>query len=109
MATITVSGGLASEYDDQILWIEEPEEGAKAAQIVDETEYTPCTISKIIDREDFDSEEAYSEACDELNDESTALCTGEFISAEGVFYVELEEAGETEYADSIEFDDVDFC
>ena len=48
MSVKNVSGGYASEYDDQILWIESPEVGADAAQIIDENEYTPCKVTKII-------------------------------------------------------------
>ena len=86
MSTKNVIGGIASEYDDQILWIERPEVGAAAAQIVDEREYTPCEITKIVSRDDYDSEEAYSAASDELLNESTAACTGEFITMDGVFF-----------------------
>ena len=32
MSTKVISGGIASEYDDQILWIENTEVGANAAQ-----------------------------------------------------------------------------
>lgn len=109
MAAKTISGGLASEYDDQILWIASPEEGADAAQIVDESEYTPCKITKIIDRNDFESEEDYADACDELVEESTATCTGEFVTFDGVYYVELDATGDPESVDGVEFDDVDFC
>ena len=109
VSTKTVIGGIASEYDDQILWIEKPEVGAAAAQIVDEREYTPCKITKIISESDFDSEEEYAEASDELLDESDALCTGEFITMDGAFFVEMDAAGETEEYESVEFDDVDFC
>jgi hypothetical protein len=109
MGTKTVIGGIASEYDDQILWIERAEVGADAAQIVDESEYTPCKVTKIISRNDYDSEEEYSEASDALLDESTAACTGEFVTMDDVFYVELDAAGDTEVFESIEFDGVDFC
>ena len=98
-----------AEYDDQILWIEKPEVGAAAAQIVDEREYTPCKITKIVSESDFDSEEEYAEASDALLDESDALCTGEFITMDGAFFVEMDAAGETEEYESVEFDDVDFC
>lgn len=109
MGTKTVVGGIASEYDDQILWIERPEVGAAAAQIVDEREYTPCKITKIISRDDYDSEEAYAEASDALLDESTAMATGEFMTMDGVFYVEIDATGDTEEYESVDFDSVDFC
>ena len=109
MSTKTVVGGMASEYDDQILWIEKPEVGAAAAQIVDEREYTPCKITKIVSESDFDSQEEYAEASDALLDESDALCTGEFITMDGAFFVEMDAAGETEDYESVDFDDVDFC
>ena len=67
MGTKTVIGGIASEYDDQILWIERAEVGADAAQIVDESEYTPCKVTKIISRNDYDSEEEYSDWISELS------------------------------------------
>lgn len=35
MSEKIIVAGIASEYDDQILWIERPEVGATAAQIVD--------------------------------------------------------------------------
>ena len=85
MSTKTITGGFASEYDDQILWIERPEVGADAAQIVDECEYTPGKITKIVSRDDYGSEEEYGDASDELLNESTALCSGEFITMDGVF------------------------
>ncbi|MCR5250576.1 MAG: hypothetical protein K6E50_08225 [Lachnospiraceae bacterium] len=109
MGTKTVVGGIASEYDDQILWIERPEVGAEAAQIMDEREYTPCKITKIISRDDYDSEEAYAEASDALLDESTAMATGEFMTMDGVFYVEIDATGDTEEYESVDFDSVDFC
>ena len=109
VSTKTVIGGMASEYDDQILWIEKPEVGAAAAQIVDEREYTPCKITKIISESDFDSEEEYAEASDALLDESDALCTGEFITMDGAFFVEMDAVGDTEEYESVDFDDVDFC
>ncbi len=109
MSTKNVIGGIASEYDDQILWIERPEVGAAAAQIVDEREYTPCEITKIVSRDDYDSEEAYSAASDELLNESTATCTGEFITMDGVFFVEIDAIGDTEEYETVEFDGVDFC
>ena len=55
------------------------------------------------------SEEEYAEASDALLDESDALCTGEFITMDGAFFVEMDAAGETEEYESVEFDDVDFC
>ena len=109
MSTKTVIGGIASEYDDQILWIERPEVGAAAAQIIDESEYTPCKVTKIVFRSDYDSEEEYSEASDALMSESTAACTGEFVTMDEVFYAELDADGESEEYESIEFDGVDFC
>ena len=109
MSTKTISGGIASEYDDQIIWIERPEVGANAAQIVDETEYTPCRITKIVSRDDYDSEEEYGEASDALLDESTATCTGEFITMDGVFFVEIDATGDTEEYEAFDFDDVEVC
>ena len=109
MSTKTVVGGMASEYDDQIIWIERAEVGAAAAQIMDEREYTPCRITKIVSRDDYDSEEEYGEASDALLNESTATCTGEFITMDGVFFVEIDSTGDTEEYESIDFDDVDFC
>ena len=109
MATKTVTGGYASDYGDQILWIERAEEGADAALIVDESEFTPCKITKVIDHNDYGSEEDYSDACDELMDESTAAATGEFVTADGIFYVELDATADTESFDAVDFDDVDFC
>ena len=72
MGNKTVKAGIASEYDDQILWIENPEVGANVANIVGDSEYTPCVISKIIARSDYDSEDDYSTACDEIMGESEA-------------------------------------
>ena len=109
MSAKTVIGGIASEYDDQILWIERAEIGAEAAMIVDEREYTPCKITKIVCRDDFDSEEEYADASDALMEESEAACTGEFMTMDGVFYVELDSTGDTEEYDSVDFEDVDFC
>lgn len=109
MSVKKVSGGFASEYDDQILWIESPEVGADAAQIIDESEYTPCKVTKIIFENDYESPEEYSEASDELLNESTATCTGEFVTVDGVFFVELDAADDTEVYESVDFDDVDFC
>ena len=109
MGNKTVTGGIASEYDDQILWIENPEVGASAAKIVDDSEYTPCVVSKIIARSDYDSEDDYSAACDEIIGESEAECTGEFVTIEEIYYVELENAGDTESFDVIDYEDVEFC
>ena len=56
MSNKIISGGIASEYDDQIIWIDRPEVGADAAQIIDETEYTPkrytmlCSMRKVMRR-----------------------------------------------------------
>ena len=105
----TITGGIASEYDDQILWIEKPEIGADAAQIVDDSEFTPCTVTNIIIRSDYADDEEYNAACDALINESTALCTGEFVTFEEIYFVEIDNNGETEVFDSIEYDDVDFC
>ena len=105
----TICGGFASEYDDQILWIEKPEVGAEAAMIVDESEYTPCVITKIISRSDYSDEEDYSAACDEIIDDSSAACTGEFITIEEIYYVELDSTGDAEAFESIDYDDVTFC
>ena len=104
-----VRGGIASEYDDQIIWIEKTEEGAAAAQIVDESSYTPCTITKIIARSDYSDDDEYNDACDEILNDSTATCTGEIVTFEDVFYVEIDAAGDTEEYDQIDFVDVDFC
>ena len=109
MSTKTISGGIASEYDDQIIWIEKPEVGAAAAQIVDEREFTPCEIIKIVSREDYDSEEEYGAASDELINDSTATCTGEFVTMDGIFYVEIDAVGDTEEYEAVDFDGVDFC
>lgn len=109
MGMKTVEGGIASEYDDQILWIERPEVGANAAQIINESEYTPCTITNIVIRSDYPGEEEYGEACDKMLDESTATCTGEFVTFDDVYYVELDASGDTEEYDGMVFEDVDFC
>lgn len=50
-----------------------------------------------------------SEASDELLNESTATCTGEFVTVDGVFFVELDSTDDTEVYESIDFDDVEFC
>lgn len=109
MNTKEIVGGIASEYDDWILWIEKAEVGANAAQIVDEREYVPCTVTKIIALSDYADEDEYSEACDELIGDSTATCTGEIITFDDTFYVEIDACGDTEEYDSIDFNDVDFC
>ena len=109
MSIKTITGGFASEYDDQILWIERPEVGADAAQIVDECEYTPGKITKIVSRDDYGSEEEYGDASDELLNESTALCSGEFITMDGVFFVEIDSVGDSQEYESIDYDDVEFC
>ena len=109
MSTKVISGGIASEYDDQILWIENTEVGANAAQIVDEKEYTPCTVTKIIARSKFGDEDEYSEACDEIINDSTATCTGEIVTFDDVYYVEIDATGDAEEYDSIDYDDVEFC
>ena len=109
MENKTIVGGIASEYDDQILWIEKPEVGADAAQIVDETQFTPCTVTNIVIRSNYDDDEEYNEACDTLLNESSALCTGEFVTFDDVYFVELDNTGDTEEYDSIEYDDVDIC
>ena len=57
MNTKEIIGGIASEYDDWILWIEKAEVGANAAQIVDEREYVPCTVTKIIALSDYADED----------------------------------------------------
>lgn len=109
MSTKIITGGIASEYDDQIIWIENLEVGADAAQIVDEREYTPCKITKIVSRDDYASEEEYSSASDELINDSIATSTGEFVTMDGVFYVEIDSVGDTEEYEVVEFDGVDFC
>ncbi|MCR5803263.1 MAG: hypothetical protein K6G47_03285 [Clostridia bacterium] len=109
MSTKKIEGGIASEYDDQILWISKAEAGADAAQIIDETSYTPCTVTKIISRSDFADEDDYSAACDEIMNDSTATCTGEFVTFDDVYYVEIDSTGEAEEYDSIDFEDVEFC
>ena len=110
MSTKTISGGIASDYGDQILWIEDTEVDAKAAVIRDDSEFVPCVITKIISRDQFDSEEAYSNACDEIMEESSAVATGEFFTDNGIFYVEIDATGDEEDYDSVEYDDdVYFC
>ena len=109
MSTKKIEGGIASEYDDQILWISKPEEGAEAAQIIDETSYTPCTVTRIISRSDFADEDEYSTACDEITDDSTATATGEFVTFDDIYYVEIDSTGDAEEYDSIDFEDVEFC
>lgn len=108
MSNKIISGGIASEYDDQIIWIDRPEVGADAAQIIDETEYTPCKVTKVIVRSECADEDEYSDLCDEAIGEG-ATCTGEFMTIEEVYYVVLDAEGDAETFDSIDFDDVDFC
>ena len=109
MSSKTISGGYASEYDNQLLWVEKAEIGAEAAMIMDDSEYTPCVITKLIFRSDYVSEEDYNEACDEIAENSTAACTGEFITIEEIYYVELDSTGDVEVYESIDYDDVTFC
>ena len=104
-----INGGIASEYDDQIIWIAKPEEGADAAQIIDESSYTPCKITKIIAHSEFADENEYYDACDEIMNGSTAVATGEIITVDDTYYVEIDATGDTAEYDEIIFDDVTFC
>lgn len=105
----TINGGIASEYDDQTIWIAKPEVGAEAARIVDDSEYTPCKVTDIIFRSDYSDEEEYSAACDALMSENSALCTGEFVTFDDIYYVAIDGVGEYEVFSSIDYDDVEFC
>jgi len=109
MAGKVISGGYASDYDDFILWVEEPEVGADAAHIVDESEYTPCKVTKVIRRSDYGDEDEYSAASDEIIDQSSATCTGELVTDDDIYYVEIDASGDAEEYDSIDYDDVYFC
>lgn len=104
-----VKGGIAADYGDMILWIENPELGANAAKIEDESEYTPCKITKIIARSEFADDDEYSAACDDICNESVATCTGEVFTFDETYYVEIDAVGDPETYDGIDFDDTDFC
>ena len=109
MAVKIINGGYASDYDDFVLWIEEAEVGADAAHIADESSYTPCKVTKVIRRSDYDDEDEYSADSDEIIDQSSATCTGELITDEDTYYVEIDAVGDTEEYDSVDYEDVYFC
>lgn len=109
MADKIIRGGYASDYDDFILWVEEMETGAGAAHIADESEYTPCKVTKLIRRSDYPDEDEYSAACDEIIDGSCATCTGELTTDDDIYYVEIDADGDTEEYESIDYEDVYFC
>ena len=112
MNTLELKEGFATEYDDMTLWVENPEEGAKAYHITVNGEGTydviPCQVTKVIKRSDLNSEEEYSEACDELLGESEGVATGEFFTFDDCYYIEIDSTSDSETYDDVAYEDVEF-
>lgn len=109
----TFDHGYLSDYDDMMLWIQEPKEGARAASIdrnPDGTyEINTGTINNIISQYgDFGGDSAkYLKACDEMLYDDDA--TGEFITDEDSYYVSLVLPDETIIVDDVDFVDSGYC
>ena len=112
MNTLELKEGMATEYDDMTLWVEKPEEDAKAYHItVNEDgayEVIPCQVTKVITKSELDSEEEYAAACDELLEDSEGTATGEFFTFDDCYYIEIDAVSESEVYDDVDYVDVEF-
>ena len=61
------------------------------------------------DFEDLMVDDMTDDESDEIIDQSSATCTGELITDEDTYYVEIDAVGDTEEYDSVDYDDVYFC
>ena len=109
------SNGVITDYDDFFLWVESLEENAKASVIAKDEDgeavsITEAEIVKIVDRSDFDSEEEYEEASDDLGSDEDIDTMAEFMTADGIFYVGVRHVGEEQPVESFEIGDgVYYC
>ncbi|MBO4389652.1 MAG: hypothetical protein J5825_02180 [Lachnospiraceae bacterium] len=111
---LTLKNGIVTEYDDFMLWVEQLEENASSYVInKNEDDEASSAISaevrKVVARSDYDSEEEYSDAVEELEGEGFDTCA-EFVTDDGIFYVGVEWVDEEQPVDSFEMDDdVYYC
>jgi len=97
---VTLDKGFLSEYDSFMIWVENFCKDSPAYYIECEEEgedkkyMTPCILTKVIHRSDFPSEESYSNAVDSIIGNSDGLATGEFVTSDDIYYVEIKGTGE---------------
>lgn len=112
---VELTNGVITDYDDFFLWVESLEENAKASVIAKDEDgeavsITEAEIVKIVDRSDFDSEEEYEEASDDLGSDEDIDTMAEFMTADGIFYVGVRHVGEERPLESFEIGDgVYYC
>ena len=110
---VILQDGIVTDYDDFYLWIEEPKANANAKYVAKDEDgeavsITPAKIKKIIIHSQFDSEEAYSDASDEMmSGEFDA--TAEFVTADDTYYVGIELTGDEEQVDSFDTGSAEYC
>lgn len=110
---VILQDGIVTDYDDYYLWIEEPKENANAKYVAKDEEgeaisITSAKIKKIILRSQFDSEDAYSEASDEMMGGDFDV-TAEFMTADDTYYVGVELTGDEEQVDSFDTGSAEYC
>ncbi len=111
---LTLNNGYLSDYDDFYLWVETFEEYSKAYVITKDEDgeavsAVAAKIVKIVDNSDFDSEDDYSDAVDELLNEDFDN-SGEFMTMDGIYYVAVEFVDDEQDLEEFEIGpDVNYC
>lgn len=99
MKELTLEKGILSEYEESSLWVAKLETGSPAVLIEfdskDENKktMTPCKVVSIIKRSQYDTDKAYNEAVDRILNVTHATATGEFVTDDDIFYLEMERDG----------------
>jgi hypothetical protein len=106
--------GFVTDYDDFYLWVEDFEEGASAALIGKDEDgeaisYTQAEIVKIVDHSDYESEEDYDEATEELFGDESIDTMAEFMTAQGIYYVGVKNVGDEQSVESFDMDGAEYC
>lgn len=110
---VILNNGIVTDYDDFYLWIEEPQLNANAKYIAKDEDgeavsITPAVIKKIAIRSQFDSEEAYSDASDEIMG-GDFDASAEFMTIDDTYYVGVEFVGDEEQVDSFDTGSAEYC
>lgn len=110
---VILQDGIVTDYDDFYLWVEEPKANANAKFIAKDVEGEPdfitnAVINNIATRSDFDSEEAYSEASDEIMG-GDYDASAEFMTADDTYYISVKFVGEREHVDSFDTGSAEYC
>lgn len=110
---VILQDGIVTDYDDFYLWIEEPKANANAKYIAKDEDgeavsITSAKIKKIVIKSQCESENAYSEASDEImGGEYDA--TAEFMTADDTYYVGVEFTSNEEHIDTFDTGSAEYC